>query len=100
MLRVPVCTKRGRDGVCRRWATLVTPMDNLEVAREAEVPSSKVGYLTLGAGIVAGVVGAIASARDPHSSGGGLLISLGAVAALFGAVQLFQPIQNERDLLP
>jgi hypothetical protein len=99
VFRIPACYRDGRRGVgCKRSVMLATPWDNVMMAREADVPPAWVGWLEILGGAGVGVLGGVV--REPYSSGGALLIGTGAVAVIAGIVQLYQPVKEERDMLP
>jgi hypothetical protein len=99
VFRIPACYREGRRGVgCKRSVLLATPWDNVMMAREADVPPAWVGWLEIVGGAGVGVLGGVV--REPYSSGGALLIGTGAVAVIAGIVQLYQPVKEERDMLP
>jgi hypothetical protein len=101
VFRIPECYRQGRRGSgCRRNVILATPWDNVTVAREADVPVTLVGILEIVAGVGAATGGVLAARAYPYASGGSLLLAAGGIGIVAGVIQLLQPVQNERDLLP
>jgi hypothetical protein len=98
-VNLPVCWKYHRGGCSH--VKLTTPMSNVRLLRERDVPERFVGAAELlyAAGLI--TAGALLWRGEGQSteSGPALLVTSGGVLAVVGAIQTFRPARTTRTVV-